>query len=132
MVIHWSLSDSKSPKVSRTLFRILAVLNNAAVWIVSTRPPTSKSSSPYSNPLVTVPKAPITIDIIVTCMFHRFSNSLARSRCLQVHHTRQHTFTSYETRKSNSEFVFISVRVRPIASRKVCNKSKIWMRLRTF
>ena len=80
MVFHWSLSDSKSPQVSRTLLSILAVLNNAVVWMVSTRPPTSKPSSPFSNPLVTVPNAPITIGIIVTFMFHSFFNSLARSR----------------------------------------------------
>ena len=79
---HWSLSDSKSPRVSRTLLSILAVLNNVVVWMVSTRPPTSKSSSPFSNPLVTVPNAPITIGIIVTSMFHSFFNSLARSRYL--------------------------------------------------
>ena len=82
MVFHWNLSDSKSPQVSRTLFSILAVLNNAVVWMVSTRPPTSKSSSLFSNPLVTVPNAPITIGILVTCMFHSFFNSLARSRYL--------------------------------------------------
>ena len=40
--------------------------------MVSTRPPTSKSFSPFSNPLVTVPNTPITIGIIVTCMFHSF------------------------------------------------------------
>ena len=50
--------------------------------MVSTRPPTFKSSSPFSNPLVTVPNAPITIGIIVTCMFQSFFNSLARSRYL--------------------------------------------------
>ena len=50
--------------------------------MVSTRPPTSKSSSPFSNPLVTVPNAPITIGIIVTCMFLSFSDSLASSRYL--------------------------------------------------
>ena len=82
MVFHWSLSDSKSPQVSRTLLSILAVLNNAVVWMVSTRPPNSKSSSPFSNPLVTVPNAPITIAIIFTCMFHSFFSSLARSRYL--------------------------------------------------
>ena len=38
--------------------------------MASTRPPTSKSSSPFSNPLITVPKSPITIGIIVTLMFH--------------------------------------------------------------
>ena len=79
MVFHWSLSDSKSPQVSRTLLTILAVLNNAVVWIVSTRPPTSNFSSPFSHPLVIVPNAPITISTIVTCMFHSCFNSLARS-----------------------------------------------------
>ena len=72
MVFHWSLSDSKSPQVTRTLLTILAVLNNVVVWMVSTRPPTSKSSSPFSNPLFTVLNAPITVGIIVTCMFHSF------------------------------------------------------------
>ena len=82
IVFHWSLSDSKFPQVSRTLLSILAFLNNAIVWIVSTRPPTSKSSSPFSNHLVTIPNAPITIGIIVTCMFHSFFNSLTRLRYL--------------------------------------------------
>ena len=82
MVFHWRLSDSKSPQVSRTLLSILAVFNNAVVWMVSTQPPTSKSSSPFSNPLVTVPKAPITIGFIVTFMFHSFFISLGRSRYL--------------------------------------------------
>ena len=72
MDFHWSLSYSKSPQVSWTRLSILAVLNNVEVWMVSSHPPTSKSSSPFSNPLVTVPNAPITIGIIVTCMFHSF------------------------------------------------------------
>ena len=79
----WSLSDSKSPQVSRTHLRILTVLNNAVIWIVSTHPPTSKSSRPFNNPLVIVPKAPIKIGgTIVTFMFHSFFNSLAKSRYL--------------------------------------------------
>ena len=72
MVFHWRLSDSKSPQVSRTLLSILAVFYNAVIWMVSTQLPTSESSSPFNNPLVTVPKAPITIGIIVTFMFHSF------------------------------------------------------------
>ena len=84
MVFHCSLSDSKSPQVSRTLLSILAVLNNAVIWMVSTHPPTTKASSPFSNPLATVPNAAITIDIIVTCMFHRFFNSLTRSKYLSL------------------------------------------------
>ena len=83
MVFHWSLSDSKSPQVSRTRLSILAVLSNAVVWIVSTRPLTSKSSRPFNNPLVIVPNALITIGTIVTFMFHSFFfNSQARSRYL--------------------------------------------------
>ena len=82
MVFHWSLSDSKSPQVSRNRLRILAVLSNTVVWIVSTRPPTSKSSRPFDNPLVIVPNAPITIGTIGIFIFHSFFNSLARSRYL--------------------------------------------------
>ena len=40
--------------------------------MISIRPPTSKSFSTFNNPLVTVPKVPITIGIIVTFMFHSF------------------------------------------------------------
>ena len=83
-VFHWRLSDSKSPQFSRTLLSILAVFNNAVVWMVSSRPPTSKSSRPFNNPLVTVPNAPITIGIIVTIMFHSFFNSIASSRYLSL------------------------------------------------
>ena len=80
MVFHWSLSDSKSPQVSGTLLSILAVFNNTVVWMVSTWSPTSKSSRPFNNPLVTVPKAPITIDIIVTFMFHSFFSILLQGQ----------------------------------------------------
>ena len=72
MVFRWRLSDSKSPQVSKTLLSILTVFNNAVVLMVSTRSPTSKSSRHFNNPLVTVPKAPITIGIIVTFLFHSF------------------------------------------------------------
>ena len=70
MGFHCSLSDSKSPQVSRTLLRIRAVLNNAVVWMVSARSPTSKFSTPFNISLVTVLKAPIIIGIFVTFMFH--------------------------------------------------------------
>ena len=76
------LSERKSPQVSRTRLSILVVLNNAVVWVVSTRPPTSKSSSFFSYPLVTVPKTSVTIGIIINFKFHSFSNSLVRSRYL--------------------------------------------------
>ena len=65
----WETSLLKS---HMTLFRIVANLRNAVVWIASTRPFISKSSSPFVNPLVTVPWAPITIGITVTFMFHSF------------------------------------------------------------
>ena len=83
MVFHWGL-NYKSSQVSRTLLSILADLNNAAVWMVFTHPTISKSISPYTNPLVTVPRAPITFGIIVTFMFHNLFNSQARSRYLSL------------------------------------------------
>ena len=82
MVFHWGLSDNKSPQVSRTLLNILAVLSNAVIWIVSTHPPTSKSSRPFNDPFDIVPKASITIGTVITFMFHSFFNYLARSRYL--------------------------------------------------
>ena len=72
MVSHWSLSDSKSPQISRNLLSILADLNNAVVWMVSTRHFISKSSSPCTNPLVTVPRVLITIGITVIFIFFFF------------------------------------------------------------
>ena len=75
MVFQWGLNDSKSPQVSRTLPSILADLKIAVVWMVSTRPVISNSASSFINPLVTVLRAPITIGITVTFMFHRFFSS---------------------------------------------------------
>ena len=103
MVFHWSLSDSKSPQISRTLLSILAFLNNAVVWMVSTRPPTSKSSRPFNNPLVTVPNTPITIGIIVTCMFHSFFNSLARLKYLSFF-SHSFSFISVVSRDSKVDY----------------------------
>ena len=73
MVFHWSLSDIKSPQISWTILNILAVFKNVLFWMVSTCPPTSKSSSPLYNALVTVSRAPIMIGMIVTFMLHSFS-----------------------------------------------------------
>ena len=100
MVFHWSLSDSESLQVSMSLLSLLAVFNNVVVWMVSTRLPTTKSSSPFSNSLVTVPNAPVTIGIIVTYMFHSFYNSLSRSRYLSFSHSFSFILWSAETAKS--------------------------------
>ena len=72
MAFHRSLSDSKSHQVSRTLLSILADINDAIVWTVFTRTNIFKSSSPCRNPLLTVPRAQISIGIIVTFMFRSF------------------------------------------------------------
>ena len=82
MVFHWSLSYSKYPQVSRTLLSILADISDAVVWMVSTRPFISKSSRPFINPLVTVPRAPIIIGINVTFEVHIFFSFLVRLRYL--------------------------------------------------
>ena len=119
MVFHRSLSDSKFSQVFRTLLSILAVLNYV-VWMVSTRLPTSKSSIPFSNPSVTVPNAPITIGIIVTCMFQSFFNSLARARYLSFFsHSFSFIVRSAGTAKSTIFqvlfFLLIIIRSGPLA-----------------
>ena len=59
MVSRWSLSDSKSPQVSKTLLTILANRHNLVVWMVSTRPIISKSSNPCTNIFVSVSRVTI-------------------------------------------------------------------------
>ena len=59
-------------KKKRTLLSILADFNKIVVWMVSIRLLISKSSSPCTNPLVTVLRASITIGIAVTFLFHNF------------------------------------------------------------
>ena len=133
IVFHWSLNDSKSPQVSWTLFSILAVLNNVVVWMVSTRPHISKSSSSFNNPLVTVPRAPIKIGITVTFMFHSFFNSLARSRYLPFFSFSFNlTLWSGGTAKSTTQrilfFVFIIIRSGYLAEMRwsVCISKSQW------
>ena len=41
-------------QVSSSLPSILAILNNVVVWMVSTRPPTSKPTSPFSDLFVII------------------------------------------------------------------------------
>ena len=84
MISSWNLSDSKFPQVSRTLLSILGDINNGVIWMVSTRPFISKSSSPCANILVTVPSVRITIGITFIFMFYSFFCSLARYRHLSL------------------------------------------------
>ena len=84
MVFHGSLNERKSPQVSRTFLNILADLNNAVVWMVSTCSIIFVSSSLSSYPLVTVPSAPIRTSVTVIFMFHAFFCSLAKSWYLTV------------------------------------------------
>ena len=72
MVFNWSLSDSKSPQITRDLFSILAHLTYAVVCMLSIRPFISKSSSPFINPLMTNPRTLVTIGITATFMFLSF------------------------------------------------------------
>ena len=128
MVFPWSLSDSKSSQVSRTLFSILIVLNSAVVWMVSTRPPNSKSSSPFNNHLVNVPKAPITIGIIVTFMFHSFFNSLAKVEVLNVLFTffQFYSVVSRDSKVHNSASSLFLVDNYKIIRWSVCISKSYW------
>ena len=69
MVFPCSLSDSKSPQMSRTLLGILAELN-AVVWMISARPLISKFSSPLTKPFRIFLSPPVTIAITVIFMFY--------------------------------------------------------------
>ena len=71
---------SLSPQFSRTLLSFLADRNNAVVWMVSVCPLISKSTSPCTNPLVTVLSASITVSIIVTFMFHHHHHVVPPAR----------------------------------------------------
>ena len=82
MVFLWCLNDGKSPQVSRTLLSVLVNLNNAVVWMVSTHPLISRSSSPFNNSLVTVPRALITIGTILTFIFYPFFQSPNKAKVL--------------------------------------------------
>ena len=77
MVFLWSLRDSKSPQVTRTVLSIWADLNNACSLI-------SKSSSPFTKPLRIVPNTPIIFGITITFMFHCIFNSLEKSKYLSL------------------------------------------------
>ena len=81
MVFYWSMSDSKSPQVTRTHLSILTDRNNAIALISL---PFSNSSSPISMRLWTVPCAPITIGVTVSLIFHSFLGSLARSKYFSI------------------------------------------------
>ena len=110
MVPHWSLSESKSPQVSRILLSNLTNLNKVSIC-----PLISKSSSPCINTLMTAPRAPITISITVTSMFHSFSNSLARSWYLSFF-SFSFNFTVYQENKvhysASSLPFFLSIMIR--------------------
>ena len=84
MIIYWSLSESKTLQVIRTLLSILTDLNNAVVSTVSTEPLISMSSNLFVNTLQIIPSAPITVGITVTFTFYCYFSSQAKSRYLSL------------------------------------------------
>ena len=70
MDFHWSLSNCKSPQISRTLLSIMADHNNVVFWIVFCCLLT------FTNPLKIVPSLPFTTCITVILMFYSFFVSL--------------------------------------------------------
>ena len=68
----------------------------------------SKSSSPFTTPLVTATSAPIVIGITVTFMFHRFFSSLARSRYWS-RVSLSFNFPLWSTRRARSTIVRFSL-----------------------
>ena len=98
MIFHRSLSDSKSPQVSRTQH---SGCSQQYCHLHSLYPSANfKSSSPFNNPLVIVPKAPTRIGTIVTFTFNSFFNSLARSWYLSFFHFPSELFCGPPTQQS--------------------------------
>ena len=54
IVLPWSLSDCKSPQISRTFLSILADLNNTLFWMIFNCPLISNSYNPFTKLLVNV------------------------------------------------------------------------------
>ena len=107
----------------RTLLSILAHLKISVVCMVSTRPLISKSSSLFTNPLGIIRRAPITIGITVTYMFHIFS-SLTRSRYLSLFsylfaffHFR--SVVCWDIKNSHSSFFLVNQRLVWSSGRKI-------------
>ena len=116
MVSRLSMNDCKAPQVSRALLSILADLNNAVVWMVSTRPVISNSSSPITNPLGIFPRAPTTNGITVTYVFHSCFSPLARPRYLSLFsfsfiYTLWYTGTAKSTIRQVLYFCWLSQRL---------------------
>ena len=81
-----NLIKRKSPQVSRTLFSILADLNNILTLIISARSLIYIYSNLFSKPLRNVPRKPATVVITVTLysiafLIHRDSLSTNHSFC---------------------------------------------------
>ena len=77
--------ESEWQQVSSSLIdssQYSANLNNAVVWMIAILPFVSKSSSPSTNRLMTVPRAQITVGITITFKSHSFFTSLALVKVL--------------------------------------------------
>ena len=83
-VLHWTLSDSKSPQVSRNLLNILSDRNRAVVRMVSILQLISSFTSLSFRPSETIPRTPTTIGITVTIIFLSFFSCLAKSKYLYI------------------------------------------------
>ena len=79
IVSHWSLSDSKSFQVSKTLLRIFASVTSDVVLMVSARSFIFHFPIPCVNLLMIAPNTPINTGITVSLMPNTFFNSIARS-----------------------------------------------------
>ena len=118
MVFHWSLSNSKYPQVSRTHLSILAVLNNAVVWIVCSRPPTYKSPSSFNNPLVTNRKHQSQFVKLSPSYSIVFFNSIARSSYSSFfsHYFSFILWSAVTAKSTISQFLFFVVVYQKVSS----------------
>ena len=72
MVFHWNLSDCKSTQISNFIQSVLTDFSGAVVGMVSICPLIFSSLSLFSRIFRIIPRAPITIGIMVSFIFHTF------------------------------------------------------------
>ena len=87
MIFHRSLTDTKSPQISRTHLSIQDDISIAVVWMVLTFPLISKSCSNFINILGIVPSAPFFNSLFIFLFDFNFilwSSETAKSTFRQI------------------------------------------------
>ena len=115
--------------VSRTLLIILSVLTNVVVWWSRFVRQLPSPPAPFSNQLLTVLNAPITIGMIVTCIFHSFLKSLqGRGTFLLFAFFQFYSVVSWDSKVNNfAIFLLFWLLLSLVFWQRLYDQSPIWV-----